>query len=306
VVPSRAGFDRRYREGSADLLFKVRGFWRHLEEQNIMPNEENADAVGQSVEKTGEAAGQPGNAQDQSAEPAKKRGGRRKKEGDAKGRTLGPVTDQSGNRKSKLRGKGRYSIFTHLPHGMRTEGERLLENGATFEEATEWINEHHAPEKPDGPQGVTLAAVTDYFRSSFEMQRRRIRRMQEMAQELKKALTGKADSAKAELADAVFFTGVMGLSRGTASFSVKDAQRDYVAREALRLREQQIAAQLETERCKQEKLRIEMGGLKQTLESEAGHLSAEALRKIREIYGLIDQSVIASGAQGGQREEANV
>jgi len=265
----------------------------------------NADAVDQAVEKTGAAAGQPGEVTDQAGAPPKKKGGREKKH-DKKAAILGAVTDQSGYRKSKLHGKGRYNNFTHLPLTTRSEAERLLEEGATFEEVTEWVNEHHTPDKPEEPQGVTLAAVTDYFRSNFEMQRRRVRYMQKTAQELKKALKGKADSAMAELADAVFITGIMGLSRDTASFSVKDAKRDFLARQAQRDREQLIASQLKTEQLKQDKMRNQVAKLERTLtKGKPGGLSREAMQRIKDIYGLIDQSVIASGARSGEGEPAN-
>ena len=269
-----------------------------------MPNEENAVAPDiqkpdKTVEQTGESPEQPGQAKDHAGKPPQKRGGRKKKK-EEKATIMGAVTDQSGKRKTKLGGKGRYNTFTGLPDDMRLAGERLLEEGATFEETTEWINEHHVPKKPEDAQGVTLAAVADYFRSNFEMQRRRVRYMQKTAQELKKAMHGKPDSAMSELADAVFLTGVMGLSRDTAGFSVKDAKRDHLASQASRQKERLVASQLKTEHVKRQKLLRQMGKLERALtKGKPGGLSAEAMQRIKDIYGLIDQSVIASGAGSG-------
>ena len=281
---------------------------------NTMPSENKADIVetvqkpGEATETAGEAVEQAREAEKKPAKSARRKGGRKRKT-EEKARILGPVTDQSGNCKSKYRGRGRCNKFINLPNAMRLEGERLLEEGATFEETTEWINEHHAPEKAGESQGVTLAAVTDYFRSNFEMQRRRVRYMQKMAQELKKALKGKADSAMSELAEAVFFTGVMGLNRDTAEFSVKDAKRDHLAAQALRDREQVMASHLKTEHLKRRKMRQEMGKLERALKKGKQGLNAEAMRRIKDIYGLIDQPLMesdtGSGAGNGKGEEAN-
>ena len=123
---------------------------------------------------------------------------------------LGPATDQSGRPRSKFRGRGRFNNFELLPENIKLEAERMIENGATFEDTTEWINERHAPDPSrdsDGEaEGVTLLAVRSYFQCNPELQTRRIRRMQGNAQKLKQALTGDPHSAQGELADAVFLT----------------------------------------------------------------------------------------------------
>src|SRR5439155_21529220 len=79
-------------------------------------------------------------------------------------------------------------------------------------------------------EGVTLLAVRSYFQSNPDLQGRRIRRMQEVAQKLKKSLTGAPHSAEAELADAVFLTGLMGLERAGTRFTVMDAARHFLTR----------------------------------------------------------------------------
>src|SRR5437867_13381891 len=98
---------------------------------------------------------------------------------------LGPASDQSGRPRSKFRGQGRLNNFDLLPPNVKLEAERMIENGATFEDTTEWINERHRPDpSPDAVgegEGVTLLAVRSYFQSNPDLQGRRIRRMQEVA-----------------------------------------------------------------------------------------------------------------------------
>jgi len=47
---------------------------------------------------------------------------------------LGPATDQSGRPRSKFRGRGRLNNFELLPPNVKLEAERMIENGATFED----------------------------------------------------------------------------------------------------------------------------------------------------------------------------
>ena len=83
---------------------------------------------------------------------------------------LGPATDQSGRPRSKFRGRGRLNNFELLPPNVKLEAERMIENGATFEDTTEWINERHQPDpSPDAvgearasrswPSGATFRAT---------------------------------------------------------------------------------------------------------------------------------------------------
>jgi len=186
---------------------------------------------------------------------------------------------------------------------MQSEAERLLANGATFEEATEYVNQCHSPEKETDPQGVTLAAVKIHFQGSFDLQKKRIRRMQEMAQALKKALRGDPHTAQAELAEAVFFTGIMGLHNAGAEFKVKDAQHDFLARSGLDLKTRSTNAHLTTETLKQKRMRQAMADFQQAVQKASGgrRLGPETLQKIQEIYGLISQQ---PGSPG--RKEASV
>ena len=213
---------------------------------------------------------------------------------------LGPATDQSGRPRSKFRGRGRLNNFELLPPNVKLEAERMIENGATFEDTTEWINERHRPDpSPDAigeGEGVTLLAVRSYFQSNPDLQGRRIRRMQEVAQKLKKSLTGAPHSAEAELADAVFLTGLMGLERAGTRFTVKDAARHFLTRGSLDLKGRNLEAALrlaeermKTEIVKREQLQQRVREVAQAIEKEgqARELGPETLRKIQEIYGLV-------------------
>jgi len=215
---------------------------------------------------------------------------------------LGPATDQSGRPRSKFRGRGRLNNFELLPPNVKLEAERMIENGATFEDTTEWINERHRPDpSPDAVgegEGVTLLAVRSYFQSNSDLQTRRVRRMQEVAQKLKEALAGDPHSAQAELADAVFLTGLMGLERAGTRFTVKDAARHFLTRGSLDLKGRNLEAALrlaeermKTEIVKREQLQQRVREVAQAIEKEgqARELGPETLRKIQEIYGLVGQ-----------------
>ena len=162
---------------------------------------------------------------------------------------LGPATDQSGRPRSKFGGRGRFNNFELLPDNIKLEAERMLVNGATFEDTTEWINQRHGPEHDGEAEGVTLLAVRSYFQCNSDLQTRRVRRMQEVAQKLKEALAGDPHSAQAELADAVFLTGLMGLERAGSRFTVKDAARHFLARGSLGLKKRNLEAALRMANC---------------------------------------------------------
>jgi len=211
---------------------------------------------------------------------------------------LGPATDQSGRPRSKFGGRGRFNNFELLPENIKLEAERMLVNGATFEDTTEWINQRHGPEHDGEAEGVTLLAVRSYFQCNSDLQTRRIRRMQEVAQKLKEALTGDPHSAQGELADAVFLTGLMGLERAGSRFTVKDAARHFLARGSLGLKKRNLEAALrlaeeriKTEIVKRERVEQRAREVAQAIEKEGQgrDLGPETLRKIQEIYGLIGQ-----------------
>lgn len=186
-----------------------------------------------------------------------------------------------------------------LPPRLRQLVERLLVEGATFEDTVEAVNER-------GKEGVTLQAVRDYFRSHLELQQRRIQRQMETAQALTKALRHPR-SGQAKLAQAIMLTGLMGVSRREAAFGVKDAMSTKLQRENLGLRQQllllKVRKEIKDQKYAEARLRNELARweltrghievLKQQLAKtgEESKLGPETLQKIREIYGLIAEPV---------------
>ena len=170
----------------------------------------------------------------------------------------------------------------------------LLIEGATFEDVVESVAEK-------GDVRVTLQAVRNYFRSNLDLQKRRVLRQVEKAQELKKAF-GNPDSAEAELAEAMFLTGFMGVTRKSAELNLKDAETVRMGRENLRLRNQVLRlrerkleqdedfnrARTNVMLKKLEILQLNINQLKSVMASESkqNKLGPETLQKIQEIYGI--------------------
>ena len=170
----------------------------------------------------------------------------------------------------------------------------LLVEGATFEDVVESVEEK-------GEFRVTLQAVTNYFRSNLDLQKRRVLRQVEKAQELKKAFAD-PDSAEAELADAMFLTGFMGVTRKSAELNLKDAEMVRLGKEnlrlrnnVLRLRERKLEqdenfnyARTKVMLKKLEMLQLNINQLKSVMgtERKQNKLGPETLQKIQEIYGI--------------------
>ena len=87
-----------------------------------------------------------------------------------------------------------------IPARLQRRARRLLAAGATFEET---LSELHRR----GAEQLTLKAVQEFFRSDPEVQRERVERRCQAAEELKKALVGPA-SLHRNLAEAALFTGL--------------------------------------------------------------------------------------------------
>ena len=164
----------------------------------------------------------------------------------------------------------------------------MLVDGHSFEETAEYVNERHKPEKAGGPQGITVGAVRRFFRGSKTLQAHRVRHMQELTQEIKKTLVGKPDAAEADVIDAIIFTGLMGVERGSMPSGVSDAAKQYVACQALRMKQQMHNEKVRTERVQRRVMKKKLVELTRTLKRENGGraLGPETLERIREIYGL--------------------
>ncbi len=171
----------------------------------------------------------------------------------------------------------------------------LLTEGATFEDVVESVAEK-------GELRVTLQAVRNYFHSNLDLQKRRVLRQVEKAQELKKSL-GDPGSAEAKLADAIFVTGYMGVTRKGAEIKLKDIESIRLSKEnlrlrnsVLRLRRRKMSQDREFQRLrndymrkKLEKLQLNINQLKRVMASESkqNKLGPETLQKIQEIYGIV-------------------
>jgi hypothetical protein len=184
-----------------------------------------------------------------------------------------------------------------LPPEREALAAELLIDGATFEDTVEAINGTAGPP-------VSQRAVMHFFRTHLEVQQQRLTRMVKKNNKLRASLSAHPDSAEAELAGAVLFTGLMGLSRGGAELAVKDAMsirmqqnlrlrqrvllmkgRDAVLKHALtRAQAQHEFEKLKFTRERVRQLRRRLKSLKQ-----GQRLTTDTFQKIREVYGILGE-----------------
>ena len=181
-----------------------------------------------------------------------------------------------------------------LPAELRELVERMLVEGATFEDIYDAVNERGVP--------LTLQAVQNLYRGSLELQKRRIVFQVERAQALTEAL-GDPESSDAQLAYAAMLTGLQSLNRKDGSISVKDAAKASMERRNLLLKHELLRIQIEreeqekrfrrmriyTEMLKVRLMRAKMVQLRRELakHENSGTLGRVAMEKIQEIYGLL-------------------
>jgi hypothetical protein len=191
------------------------------------------------------------------------------------------------------------SDAAQLPDALRELAERLLVEGATFEDVCESVNERGAP--------VTLQAIQNLYRGNLELQRRRIEFQVERARVLTEALAD-PDSADAQLAHAAMLTGLQSLSRKDGGISLKDAVKATLERRNILLKRDllrmRIAREEEDKRFRKTRLHAEFLKLRLTrgklvqLQRElkkpenSSTLGPVAMEKIQEIYGLLQIPVI--------------
>lgn len=173
-----------------------------------------------------------------------------------------------------------HSDVAKLPKALRREIERLLIDGATFEDVVEALEDRRGDR-------VTLSTVQDLFRSNLELQQKRVRKQLELARGLNKAV-GDPHSARGQLVQALLLTGMMRLSRRDGHFQVKDAVKGHQEEENQKLREQNL-------RLSQRNLAMKLKLMDARLERERAEVKHaveevrdpdELRRKIDEIYGL--------------------
>ena len=191
------------------------------------------------------------------------------------------------------------SDAAQLPDELRELAERLLVEGATFEDVCESVNERGAP--------VTLQAIQNLYRGNLELQRRRIEFQVERARVLTEALAD-PDSADAQLAHAAMLTGLQSLSRKDGGISLRDAVKATLERRNILLKRDllrmRIAREVEDKRFRKTRLHAEILKMRLTREKllqlqrelkkpeNSSTLGPVAMEKIQEIYGLLQIPVI--------------
>jgi len=205
----------------------------------------------------------------------------------------GKKTPAAGRRASAVNDAGQ------LPANMRELAERMLVEGATFEDVQDSLNERGVP--------VTLQAVQNLYRSNLELQKRRIQFQVERAQALKEALANPG-SVDAELAYAAMLTGLQRLERKDGGLTLRDAIRGTLERRNIQLRRKLLNMQIEreieerkfrrtrlhAEIAKLQLTRIKLAQLQEELKRQKGGatLGPAAMEKIQEIYGLLQIPVV--------------
>jgi hypothetical protein len=186
-----------------------------------------------------------------------------------------------------------------LPADMRELAERMLVEGATFEDVQDSLNERGV--------SVTLQAVQNLYRGNLELQKRRIQFQVERAQALKEALANPG-SVDAELAYAAMLTGLQRLERKDGGLTLRDAIRGTLERRNIQLRRKLLNMQIEreieerkfrrtrlhAEIAKLQLTRTKLAQLQEELKRQKGGatLGPAAMEKIQEIYGLLQIPVV--------------
>jgi hypothetical protein len=193
------------------------------------------------------------------------------------------------------------SDVAELPEELRQLVDRMMTEGATFEDAQDAVNERGGP-------GVTLQAIQNFYRAHLDLQKRRIQFQVERARQLREALAH-PESAEAQLASAAILTGLQSLSRKNAELNVRDCVRARLEREVLELKQDLLRAKVAQEHqnmrlqrtkfyaelIKWQHAKIKLQQLRRQLSLEGKNklLGQEAMEKIQEIYGLLRIPVVA-------------
>jgi hypothetical protein len=211
-------------------------------------------------------------------------------------KTAKPTPGKPAAPQAKTRNKKppRYNKLAEVPADVLRHIDELLVDGATFEDVVENLEGEELGRIP-------LHIVSAYFRGNVDLQKRRVLRQVAKAKELKKSL-GKPESAEAKLADAIFITGYMGVTRKGAEIKLKDVESIRLSKENLRLRnrvlrqkdkqdrQQKRYRQLRNEMMqkKVELYKLKIAALKKAMAAESGQnkLGPETMQAIEEIYGV--------------------
>ena len=191
------------------------------------------------------------------------------------------------------------SDVARLPEELRELVDRMLVEGATFEDVCDAVNERGVP--------VTLQAIQNLYRGSLDLQKRRIEHQMERARVLTEAL-GDPDSSDAQLAYAAMLTGLQSLTRKEGGLTLKDAVKGTMERRNIILKRDllrmQLAREIEDRKFRKTRLHAEILKLQLT-KTKLAQLQRElkkhesnstlgrvAMEKIQEIYGLLQIPVV--------------
>ena len=188
-----------------------------------------------------------------------------------------------------------------LPEELRELVDRMLREGATFEDVYEALDERGGPT-------LTLQGIQNFYRGNLDLQTRRIEYQLERARQLQESCAH-PDSAEAQLAQAAILTGLQCLTRKSTQLTSRETIHIWLQRENLRLKREllrlKVAREAEDQRLRRTKLRSEMikwkyariklQQLRRQLiqEGKTKLLGPEAMEKIQEIYGLLRIPVVA-------------
>ena len=204
------------------------------------------------------------------------------------------------------------SDVARLPAELSELVERMLVEGATFEDVHEAVNERGVH--------ITLQAIQSRYRSDLELQKRRIQFQAERARVLTQAL-GDPDSTDAQLAYAAMLTGLQSLTRKDGGITLKDAVKGTMERRNILLKrdllKMRLAREQEDKRFRKTRLHAEMLKLQlakaklEQLQRElkkhenSSTLGQVAMEKIQEIYGLLQIPVIPRDVElpGGEEKQ---
>lgn len=227
------------------------------------------------------------------------------------------MTNHKANERQKVKSDAAQSqdicaVTNELTELQRKVAEKMLIEGATFEDAMEVVNE-------ESEKKVTLRAIESYFRSDVRLQQKRILHMLQTARDLKQALAN-PESGRSDLAEAVLITGLMGLSRGDARLRFQGALRlkdqeenNRLKKEVFRLKNEKLdldrrflEVRLKTESAKRDLITSRLAQLKEAVErkGEDHVLGPDIIQQIQEIYGLVSVREPAKGSEASMNVQS--
>jgi len=213
-----------------------------------------------------------------------------------------PTEGSAGSEKTKTaEGTEMVNNSLKLHPGLQTLVDKMLEEGSTFEDVVETVNEQ-------GEQRITLNAVKTYFQGNRKLQTLRALHQVEDSEALLASLDKNPRSAEARLARATFLTGYSRVNRDASVVNPREAARYRMECENLNLKRQILTVQkkkakqdLAYSRARTNLIEITQAKMKGDIlvlerELRAHHagepIGPEVLEKIQQLYGLCSQPLL--------------